>query len=69
MMASSDEQVNEAAIMVLGTITDPERGIDHLRDEIPNLVAYLIPKLSSSYFITRSTTVWTLSRFSNWIIE
>jgi transportin-1 len=67
MMKSDDEQDQEAAIMVLGSISDPDYGLDHLESHLDSVVPFLGEKLLSTHFVTRSSTCWTISKFSTWI--
>jgi hypothetical protein len=69
MGVENDESVNEAAILVLGHISCPGKGIEHMKDFIPNLIQYLIPKIKSQDFIMRQTSIWSLSMFTPWMIE
>ena len=57
----------ESGILVLGAISD---GCSSgMAEHLPKIVPYLIQRLSDKKALVRSITCWTLSRYSNWIVQ
>ncbi len=65
-MSSGNNELIEPSVLVLGIISGTE-GV-----EIPNqlgIVTFLISLMQSDYSVLRSTTLWTLSKYTQWIME
>ena len=58
----------EPAILILGTISDPDGAYGFIQIHLPNLVPYLMEVINNNNEIIRWTTLWTLSKFTKWII-
>ena len=57
----------EPAILVLGAISDPDGALGVIKIHLDNLVPYLLEALNSTNETVRSTTLWTISKFTEWI--
>lgn len=57
----------EPAILVLGAISDLDGAYGVIQIHLQNLVPYLMEVLNNTNEIIRSTTIWTLSKFTDWI--
>ena len=57
----------EPSILVLGAISDQDGAYQVIKLHLGNLVPYLMEVLNSTNEIIRSTTLWTLSKYSGWI--
>jgi len=57
----------EPAILVLGAISDPDGALNVIKIHLDNLVPYLLEAIKSPSEIVRSTTLWTLSKFTDWM--
>ena len=64
---SSYHEIMEPAILVLGAISDPDGAYEVIVPHLGNLVPYLFEAVNSNNEIMRSTTLWTLSKYSEWI--
>ena len=67
MLQSESADLEEAAILALGCISDQDGSYGGIEPHLESLVPYLIEKLEHSSKDVRSTTCWTLSKFSEWI--
>ena len=52
---------------MLGAISDPDGSISTIIPHLSLLVPFLKAELGSDNEIVRSTTLWSLSKFSEWI--
>jgi len=60
-------QVRESAILALGAVAEGcAQGLVAL---LPQLVKFLVPLLDDPRPLVRSITCWSLSRFSQWLLE
>jgi transportin-1 len=59
----------EPAILILGAISDPVGAYGFIQIHLPNLVPYLMEVMNNNNELIRSTTLWTLSKFTEWIIS
>ena len=59
----------EPAILILGAISDPDGAYGFIQIHLPNLVPYLMEVMNNNNEVIRSTTLWTLSKFTEWIIS
>lgn len=66
MKTNNPEEV-EPAILVLGAISDQDGAYEAIKIHLDNLVPYLFVQLDSNNDVVRSTTLWTLSKFTDWI--
>jgi transportin-1 len=57
----------EPAIFVLGAISDPDGAFNLILIHLPNLVPYLMKVLANTNEVIRASTLWTLSKFTEWI--
>ncbi|TNV74224.1 hypothetical protein FGO68_gene12531 [Halteria grandinella] len=65
-ISSGNAELMEPSVLVLGIISGVE-GV-----QIPNLqgiVPFLMKLMANQYSVLRSTTLWTLSRFAEWIMQ
>lgn len=67
MLQSENEEYQEAAILVLGCISDEDCAYDAIEQHLDHLVPYLIATLDSHSTEVLATTCWTLSKFSEWM--
>ncbi|KAI7903492.1 armadillo-type protein [Cokeromyces recurvatus] len=65
--SSDDWKVVESGILALGAAA--EGGMDVIAPELPKLLPFLVTSLSNPNTYIRYITCWTISRFSDWIIE
>jgi transportin-1 len=66
-LKSQQIELMEPAILVLGAISAPDGAYGLIQIHLTNLVPYLMEILNNNNEILRSTTLWTLSQFSDWI--
>ena len=66
-MKSNNVELSEPAILVLGAISDPDGAYGVIKIHLDNLVPYLLEFLNNNNELLRSTTLWTLSKFTDWI--
>ena len=66
-LKSLQPELIEPAILVLGAISDPDGALNVIKIHLDNLVPYLLEAIKSPSEIVRSTTLWTLSKFTDWI--
>jgi len=66
-LSEKEWQKKEAAILALGAISEPEGALQAIKPHLSNLVPFLMEEFRNSNDIVRSTTCWTLSKFSDWI--
>jgi len=57
----------EPAVLVLGAISDPDGAYGVIKVHLDNLVPFLFETLNSNSELLRSTSLWTLSKFTEWI--
>ena len=57
----------EPAILVLGAISDMDGALNMISYHLPNLVPFLMEVLKNNSELIRATTIWTLSKFTDWI--
>ena len=55
--------------MVLGIISDSNRCLDSIRPHLTTIVPFLKQELDNTNEVVRATTIWTLSKFSDWIVQ
>ena len=67
LLQSESADLEEAAILALGCISDQDCSYGGIEPHLETLVPYLIQKLEHSSKDVRSTSCWTLSKFSEWI--
>lgn len=68
-MKTGIPELVEPAILVLGAISDPDGAYKAIAVHLSNLIPYLMEALNSSNEIMRSTTLWTVSKYSEKIAE
>eukprot|EP00347_Sterkiella_histriomuscorum_P007650 403348104 len=68
-MKSQNPDLIEPAILVLGAISDSDGAYGVIKIHLDNLVPYLLEALNSNNELVRSTTLWTLSKFTDWIAQ
>ncbi|CDW78644.1 transportin-1 isoform 1 [Stylonychia lemnae] len=68
MKSQNPDQI-EPAILVLGAISDSDGAYGVIKIHLDNLVPYLLETLNSNNELLRSTTLWTLSKFTDWIAK
>ena len=68
-MKSQNPELIEPAILVLGAISDSDGAYGVIKIHLDNLVPYLLEALNSNNELVRSTTLWTLSKFTDWIAQ
>ncbi len=68
-LKSQAPELIEPAILVLGAISDPDGALAVIKIHLDNLVPYLLEALNSVNETVRSTTLWTLSKFTEWISQ
>lgn len=68
MFQSSHQQDQEAAIMVLGILLDEEDFPPQVASNVQHYVQFLLPKIKSNIAYMRSTAIWTLSKFTSYIL-
>lgn len=66
-IVSNEWPAREAAILAFGAIADGCQ--DMVAPHLPDLVPFLIQRLSDQQFPVRQVCCWTLGRFSTWICE
>tara|TARA_B100001769_G_scaffold256148_1_gene233182 strand:- start:371 stop:3157 length:2787 start_codon:yes stop_codon:yes gene_type:complete len=64
-LADQNWRIRESAILALGAVA--EGCTNGLAQYLPQLVGFLYPMLDDARPLVRSTTCWTLSRFSPWL--
>ena len=67
MLESTNEDLQEAAILALGAISDQDGSYEAIEVHLESLVPFLISKLDGQSKDLRATTCWTLSKFSDYI--
>ena len=60
-------EIRESAILALGAVAEGCAG--GLLQYLPMLISFLLPMLDDARPLVRSTTCWTLSRFSRWTVQ
>ncbi|ABP01032.1 predicted protein [Ostreococcus lucimarinus CCE9901] len=60
-------EIRESAILALGAVAEGCSG--GLLQYLPMLINFLLPMLDDARPLVRSTTCWTLSRFSRWTLQ
>ena len=60
-------EIRESAILALGAVA--EGCSAGLLPYLPTLITFLLPLLEDARPLMRSTTCWTLSRFSRWVVQ
>ena len=60
-------EIRESAILALGAVA--EGCSAGLLPYLPTLITFLLPMLDDARPLVRSTTCWTLSRFSPWVLQ
>ena len=68
-MGSSNPELIEPAVLVLGIICDEDGAISAVIPHLESIVPFLLTLTSNPYTILRSTVLWTLSRFTRLIVE
>lgn len=66
-IVSDEWPAREAAILAFGAIADGCQ--DMVAPHLPELVPFLIQRLSDQQFPVRQVCCWTLGRFSTWVCE
>jgi transportin-1 len=67
MLENNNFEYQEAAILALGAISDQDGCYEAVEVHLDTLVPFLIHKLEGTPKEVKSTTCWTLSKFSEWI--
>ncbi|XP_069126883.1 transportin-1-like isoform X1 [Argopecten irradians] len=62
----NDWDIKESGILVLGAIA--EGCMNGMIPHLPELIPYLISRLSDKKALVRSITCWTLSRYAHWVV-
>ncbi|XP_077285627.1 transportin 1 isoform X2 [Arctopsyche grandis] len=63
----TDWVIKESAILALGAVAEGCMG--GMLPQLPELVPYLVERLSDSKALVRAITCWTLSRYSHWVVS
>ena len=58
--------MKEAGILILGTICDEDGCLTLYESQMSVIVPFLLEELKSESALIRSTTLWTLQKFSSW---
>ena len=66
-LAQSRWEIRESAVLALGAIA--EGCTTGLLPYLPQLIGFLMPMLDDARPLVRSTTCWTLSRYSRWVVQ
>ena len=66
-LTESRWEIRESAILALGAIA--EGCTTGLLPYLPQLIGFLMPMLDDSRPLVRSTTCWTVSRYSRWVVQ
>lgn len=68
-MSSGKNELIEPSVLVLGIISDEGCALGSITPHLPNIIPFLMAFVDSKYSILRSTTMWTLSQFTDFISE
>jgi transportin-1 len=68
-LKSTQWEIKEQAILALFAISDPDGSTNVIHPHLQNLVPFLLQELKNNNEIVRSTTCWTLSKYSSWIVQ
>jgi hypothetical protein len=68
-MGSGKNELIEPSVLVLGIISDEGCALGAVTPFLPNIIPYLMQFVDSKYQYLRSTTLWTLSQFTDFISE
>lgn len=63
----NDWVVKEAAVLAIGAVA--EGALSGMVPHLPSLVPYLVERMSDSHPMVRSITCWTMSRYTNWVMQ
>lgn len=66
-LSSEDWVVKEAAVLAIGAVA--EGSLNGMTPHLPDLVPYLVERLSDKHPMVRSITCWTISRYTLWIVQ
>ena len=58
--------MKEAGILILGTICDEDGCLNLYEPQMTVIVPFLLEELKGNSSLIRSTTLWTLQKFSSW---
>lgn len=65
-MSSGRNELIEPAVLVLGIITEEDTS---RMQNCEGIIAFLLNLLQNQYSVLRSTTLWTLSKYSSWTMK
>lgn len=58
--------MKEAGILILGTICDEDGCLALYESQMAQIVPFLLEELKGDSALVKSTTLWTLQKFSRW---
>ncbi|CAO3640279.1 unnamed protein product [Cunninghamella blakesleeana] len=67
LLYEQDWKIRESGILALGAIS--RGGFNHMKTHLPQLFPYLLDNMKHSMPLVRSISCWTISRYSEWLIE
>jgi len=59
--------LKEAAILVLGTISEENACLSQMTEHLPTLIPILIQELNSESSLIRASSLFVLEKYSQWI--
>jgi len=68
-MTSGKVELVEPSVLILGILSDEGCALGSITPLLPNLITFLMQLVENQYSILRSTTLWTLSQFTDFISE
>ena len=68
-MTSGKVELIEPSVLILGILSDEGCALGSITPLLPNLIPFLMQLVENQYSILRSTTLWTLSQFTDFISE
>ncbi len=68
-MASGKSELIETAVLVLGTISSQEGAIGAITPHLEQIIPFLVQFTNNEFPILRSTSLWTLSKYTDWIVQ
>jgi transportin-1 len=68
-MTSGKVELIEPSVLILGILSDEGCALGSITPHLPNMIPFLMQLVENQYSILRSTTLWTLSQFTDFISE
>ena len=68
-MKSGKVELIEPSVLILGILSDEGCALGSITPFLPNTIPFLMQFVENKYPILRSTTLWTLSQFTDFISE